>query len=507
MVDHITRESLQQAYYTQIDDVLYVGSLDFWNPEAMSSLDFEWQPWMAEVIPGSYKSEGVLAEAIDILQLERLAQYFTNYYLELRKEPDWMHMLPHRTQHYLRFQCLWQDDSFDPWLIDTSLPFSGFGYEVLEGGLVEQVDRAFNLGRLRHIKQLGFLHYPTIGAEGTHIITQQFPHNRYIHSMDVMVTGILILYNNNRSEWERKLYKVGSSTHDTLTPASGDTTKLIDKKEFDEDLHYPILMEQVDWSKIPDAPEDAKVLLPPMIMNKGLLGAVLDIADKIAYVSRDLREFYVHGPKLAGYEEIKALLSIDPQPTSLWECARIRDEQLYFDDKDRLINFLMVRATLFAKLYQNASCRFWENFVMTFVKRKFYETGRLTKDHLLRMVDWQLQEMINNEIDLNFVSGMIGLRDERMETFNTLETAQKRQKELLRQNRPVSMIEKAFSAGPGVHFLVETPEGLKPLSKADPMAAALIRQTIRPDYQYSLHYLDIHRGNLPSVLRDWNRWA
>lgn len=493
--------------YTQLGDVCYFTSLDYWDKVDLQSVDLEWQDWMKKFFKAG-PVVGVLKEAANTLVLQRLQTEYEFYFYRHKKEPDWMAKLPLPNQRYIRNQFLISNEEVDPLVIIPSLPFGGFGYIIEDGSYTERIVREFGLWRLQGIKQLGYLHYPTIKPDGADVLVREFPHNRYVHSLDVRAVAKLILANNNRSELEHALCDMATLTHDTLTPAGGDSIKWIDQKLFDEDLHYPELMNKIDWEKFPEIPENGPELLPQIILNRGILGQVLDIADKVAYVGRDLSAFYIQGPpKLAGHEEIKRLLKQQRQPCSVWETARIKGDQLYFVEPKRLINFLMIRATLFSRLYQHPSSRFKELFVKTVTQKRLYETGKLTRDQLLQMQDIHLQTMLGKEIGHGFMDSFVGLNGERMETFGTKEQAEARKKQIIASGRPVVMMEKAFTAKAGVHFMVKTKHGLMSLSDAEPEASALIRNLMKPDYEYGLHYLDMPKDELPEVLRSWHTWA
>lgn len=496
----------KRSSYLRLGDVCYFGSLDHWSDDALNTIGVKWQPWMKKEFGYTKMSNPFIQEAVEIQMTSKLADIYSSHRLKYGVEPKWIQNLPQKNRRFIRNQHLLTSEEIEPFAILASLPFSGFGYIVEEDGLTERVIKEFGLQRLSGIRQLGSLHYPTIKHDGAEMLVREFPHNRFVHSLDVRAVGKLILHNNRRVEIEHTLLDIAALTHDTLTPAGGDSIKWIDQKLFDEDAHYPELMEKVNWKKFPEAPKNSTKLLPQIILNRGVLGSVLDIADKIAYVARDLCAFYIEGPKLDGYEEIKFLLNAHRQPCSIWSSARIENDQLYFIQKERLINFLMVRATLFSKLYQNPSSRFKEMFVKTFVEKRLYGTGKLTRDQLLQMQDIHLYNMIDDEIGVPFMEQFIGLKNEKLETFQILADAEKRKHELIKKKRTVLIIEKAFAAKAGLHFKVLTKNGLQPLSEAEPEAAALIRQTIQPDYKYGLHYLDTHSDELPKALRDLHKW-
>lgn len=84
-------------------------------------------------------------------------------------------------------------EHLEPFAIVPGVPFSGFGYAVLEEGLAEEVMRIFNLFRLHGIKQLGYLRDPVVrdvAWEGG--IGMTFNHTRYAHSLHVMAVAMLI---------------------------------------------------------------------------------------------------------------------------------------------------------------------------------------------------------------------------------------------------------------------------------------------------------------------------
>jgi hypothetical protein len=161
-------------------------------------------------------------------------------------------------------------------------PFAGFGYVVRDSEFLSDLAEVFNLYRLWHILQLAFLHDPVGKEDGGSLkgVSYQFPHTRYLHTIDVLAHYALILH---RLGIRSRTGIVAALTHDILTPAGGDTIKQIDPDLFDEDANYPLLLKDAGWPMFRDKYGIDENMLVETILNRGVLGQILDIADKSAF--------------------------------------------------------------------------------------------------------------------------------------------------------------------------------------------------------------------------------
>lgn len=417
-------------------------------------------------------------------------------------EPIWIERLPWKLKRFLRQDFLCTDPRLDAYLF-PKLPYSGFGYHVLAGGLTDRVCRAFGLHRLDGVKQLGFLHQTIDIKEVGHVTTLGFNHTRFNHVLDVRAVAKLILENNGATLHEHLLSDIACLSHDARTPAGSDSVKGIDFKAFDEDVHYPKVLAKADFTLLPEISEHDKQKLIQIILNRGKLGSVLDVADKIAYISRDTFHFLAPHQSENGENVEWKIIEETRRMTSVWETVRIDGDKVFFTDQDRLIAFLEHRAMMFRELYQNPNSRFWEQFVQTFVLERFYKTGRISEERLLTMQDWELKSFIHQEIGENILDRLLGTMDEKREGFNTLVEARARKAELRRKGRMVCIIEKSFPVKIGAHFLVQTKSGLMTLKKSAPKVAEHIHSLAQAQWPFNLYYIDIPRRQLPKSLRSW----
>jgi hypothetical protein len=130
------------------------------------------------------------------------------------------------------------------------IPYMGIGFIIPDGGLVVDTIRAANLFRLGGIGQLGLLHAPIIGSGITSSISMLYRHDRYVHSLCVGFICNMIAENVGLSQNLINHAVVAGLTHDTLTPAGGDTVKRIDPEAFDEDQNYNDLFSGIDFQNL-----------------------------------------------------------------------------------------------------------------------------------------------------------------------------------------------------------------------------------------------------------------
>ncbi|MDQ5955362.1 MAG: HDc protein, partial [Patescibacteria group bacterium] len=314
------------------------------------------------------------------------------------KEPSWVDTVPKdqlaeiRLTYYLR-KCEFQ--------ICGKYPYTGISYLVMQDGLCEQAAETFNLYRLDGIHQLGFLQAPNFDQL---MVTQKLSQgNRWIHSLDVMTIATLMGHNNRLSQSELNTLRLAGLTHDMCTPAGGDSVKLIDLRNLDEDANYPAQLDATEgWPRIAKEFAVDRELLVSTIANQGLLGELLDIADKIAYTARDLHYCLHHlqSGKRQGYEGPAMLFSLveqHPLVCSLWDSVVVRDGKPVFMDPERLFVFLKVRTLMFRELYYSSTTRFGEYLIAELLAKLLYKRGVLTKEKLLSMRDEELFTILQKQ--------------------------------------------------------------------------------------------------------------
>lgn len=317
-------------------------------------------------------------------------------------EPDWLKLLPRDAQRYIR-NSFAVTEGIDPLAIILQFPYMGFGYIIPDDGMAADAAQVFNLHRLNQVKQLSFLHDPVGKATDRSIASSMFEHTRYCHSMDVHAIANLVAHNIGLEGVQMNTLNTAAETHDALTPAGGDSVKLVDLQAFDEDLHYPELMVGNRWEEYQQKYQIDPALLVETIGGNGLLGRILDISDKSSYLARDTQAYLgtKNPPKQfvdTAYSAIASIINEDPFVCAVWENTREHKGSLVFNDPDRMARFLTLRALMFRELYYNPYSRFFEYLVGKGVVKYLYTKKLVTREDLLREGDWWIERKIDETL-------------------------------------------------------------------------------------------------------------
>ncbi len=347
-----------------------------------------------------------------------------------KKEPPWIPMLPKKIRADLRRH--WHViDYEDPEAIVPFLPFSDVRYLVREGGVCTESIRACALYRLGHIRPLGNLHDPAVFEEGFVAMGQRFNHSRYLHVNDVSALVTLMGLNNGIEHRLLKHLRVAALIHDALTPAHGDGTKAIDPALFDEDAFVATLLVGPNWEALKKKHGLSKTLLVDIVQHRHVLGVMLDYADRIAYVARDVDAYLLRYGKYTRvnatreYRMLSEIVRRNPSVCSLWDTIRLDEHgAVYCDDPVKLEQFLTVRILMFRGLYYNPHARFMEYFVSHAITSVLYEKGIVSHEELLRMGDMELDGIIGRALGDPYVMGMSGdFGEAHLKRFATCEEA------------------------------------------------------------------------------------
>jgi len=401
-----------------------------------------------EDIKSLLKEKGIsfpsLSQIKDQLLLDSLQRLYVDH-SATESEPDWFGGLPTVVKRNIKRFIATTGEFIEPLFNIPDLPFSGFGYVVEEEGLIEATVRAFHQWRLSRVRQLGFLHPPFItdGDEMNHIMSC-YGHERLSHSCDV---GILLtlMWLNNRPALEglnHHLLRLAGQAHDTLTPAGGDSTKRIDLEAFDEDKHFRELFKLPDWPALRDRFQIDEEQLVQTILNQGIFGQMLDLADKIAYTGRDVAAFlrlaspgsFVDSLFPTECGRIRELTERFPVFCGLWDSLRVENGLVYLADAKKLAIFLEIRALMFRVLYYNPASRFVEDTIANVVIRHLYQTGIVDRTSLLQMTDSDLEQLIKEVTGIDSLSQLIGLHfSAQVQRFSSLAEAIREERRLVDQ--------------------------------------------------------------------------
>lgn len=380
-------------------------------------------------------------------------------------------------------------------------PFSRLNETRFENPLYAELIDTREIQRLKHIRQLGFI-LVDITPGGNY--KDPLMHTRFTHTTSGATIAREILQNNNLPQKDIDTGVMSFLLHDTAIPALGDPTMHLDPEGLDEETHW----QEVAGRKTRRLLSSQGITIEDVdhaIKNEGLLGQVIDIADRIAYVAGDFREVYLdnygrqkNNAILAGREEIFGQVSLNEYSFpdnlrnlgDLYQTVKVDKEhqQVYFADVNKLRTFLFVRAMLHRDLYQHPY-NVGRDMLYTQMIRPFYtpnvEVGNnpyyLTPKKLHRMKDSDLISHIfkyaNREQARTYLQLTVDSWSPDFEKFGSVAQVMQRVEEL--KNAPETIVlgyKELNGFDPGLDYLVESNNKILPYKFADPKGAKLIEQ-------------------------------
>lgn len=422
-----------------------------------------------------------------------------------RGVPQWFHALPdpYRREAERAYAIHAAEDPN----IALGFPYTRLGGYIVDlgwDGMLGSAFQLFRLGRLQRIRQLAWLTQPVLPQDAHDIYPARYDHNRLSHVEDVAAVANLLGHGLGLSETEVRTLTLAAMTHDARTPAGGDTTKLLDRDYFDEDKHYGELLTRDGMAEFLRAFDIDPAFLTATVQGEGLLGTLLDLADKTAYLSRDAVSFHYRFRNqlldCAEGEAVHALLIQRPDVCAAWRSAELRDGKLVFRDPEALAEMLRLRVLLFRCLYWHPGARYTEWIVSHIVLRHLVESGEVRKEQLLEWTDYELDQRVGSLTELRF--GGFGYGDPVFEGFDDAASAEARRDELQKDDENCVTIETLPpKVGSGTKFLVLGPGKRKPLPLAEayPELAGPIDALARVVQPHRLYW--VPRGSLPDHLR------
>ena len=497
----VTAVSLYAAHDTlQVEDVIYLPQQLSFDQFKRLNAYLGRAAWFKDLVEKRIKeSGGPFVPGVPLMWLEQLYEHER---ITADREPEWIRQASLLCRRHLRRDYVF-GDGVDPLAIVPSIPFTGIGYAVVDDGLIAETTDAFELFRLNQVRQLGFLHDPVVRMTELESIGMLFSHTRWCHVLDTTAIATLIAVNNGLTGDLLRHLQVAAVSHDALTPAGGDTTKQIDPEAFDEERNFPQIFMRESWPELSRKYNLDERALTEIVQGEGLLGKVLDLADKIAYVSRDAREYYgrydPNGP--VGYPdeyfEIKKLVEKREFICGIWDTVEIENGDIVIADGERFADFLRLRALLFKNLYHHPASRFLEHTIANVITRYLYDEGMLTRDELLLMNDDALERLIGEVVGDNSLLflGTNFIRP-RVETFEDVKEASCRETELTRSGMFTLLENWKGTANPGMNFLVRAGSRAALFREIYPEAAREIEELIAPEKLLILYYFPIAEMSL-----------
>jgi HD superfamily phosphohydrolase len=353
------------------------------------------------------------------------------------KRRKWLYL-----SHYIKGEDL------DQFAI-MGLPFSRIGgYILMCSGLSQKLFNAFNMSRLGAVKQLAYIR-DSRWRKDLHSFTTSIPfnHTREAHSLDVLAIGMLIVKNNPCLQPYENLLHTAFLTHDARTPALGDTTKGVDPEFFDEDKQYnTFFKDNPEWELIRNDYDIDEQKLYERVNGKGVLGQVLNLADKIAYVTRDAQMYTKLMLHIATEDSILdnesdklfELVEKNPYITDIWNDIKVIDDRVVIKQSEQVANFFLLRALMFKHVYYAPGAHFPERAILQYFLKEMYNKKILTGEEILNCTDSLLENYITAyaEIDPYFSGQSIQKIAPRIESFDSYELAE----------RYLSMLDKSRTA-------------------------------------------------------------
>ncbi|HKC14799.1 MAG TPA: hypothetical protein VKC89_02465 [Patescibacteria group bacterium] len=365
------------------------------------------------------------------------------------------------------------------------LPFS----DMMPEGIYEQDDifkalvsllpptgRHFPPERINHVRALGLLTH--VGPDPENQYFTSFEHTRFFHTLLVARTGEKILRNNNASESDIKTFIASAILHDAATPALGDATKAVDPANLDEEEFWWEGVTPKGWSYL-ESIGATKEKIDDVIKNKGILGRTLDIADRIAYVMRDLYTFQSE-------PAVSAILSNYPQIGNIYKdlVVDFEGEEVYFKDPETLGTFLLLRGFLNKNLYLHP-VNMGRDLKFANLLNPYYSTtakeGKLNPTMLRQMTDQELMEWLEKAQGIEAMSPGHSYFDfirwfPHFKKFSTLKGAETQKSKLEKDSKfQVIGIKESKGFNPGVSYKVKDEYGrIVEYKKAEPESARML---------------------------------
>lgn len=285
--------------------------------------------------------------------------------------------------------------------LNLSLPYSDLtNIWIPEDSIYEEALRNLPLMRLQGVKQLSFLSYIGPNPEMTYLLP--YSHDRFDHSLTVGLVAEKMLRQNRLPESKINLGIIAGFLHDIATPAHGDPVKYLDSEALNEETHWFETLDKYSKTFLEQFGATKKVM-DEIIGNQGVLGKVLDIADRITYVMKDLQAIHadVKSPtiNLNPYLIfINLILSHSPKIGNIYQEVGIdeKNQEVFFNDPKHLEAFLLLRAHLHQNLYLYPTNQGRDLFITQLVKPLYSrdENSKLNPQNLRQMDDPTLMNIL-----------------------------------------------------------------------------------------------------------------
>jgi len=302
-------------------------------------------------------------------------------------------------------------DEFEDGEFHEFLPFSDLNRWIDEDDFLFRASVAFGIwSRLNGIRALSFLSY--VGPSPEIQYFTGYAHNRLSHSLAVGMTAGEIGRLNNLPQVSVNYLKASGNLHDIATPALGDATKSIDPDNLDEERFWQELLSE-NGERFIKEEGLKKESINDIIKNRGVLGQVLDIADRITYTMKDLHE--VIGSIRSGINiypyliELRYPLSHYPDIGNIYKDVVVdrKRDLVFFSDVKHLGVFLLLRALMHKHLYMEPTSQGRDLFVANLLRPLYSRDGSnlLSPQKLRKMTDRQALNVLAKHYEFPRLQG------------------------------------------------------------------------------------------------------
>src|SRR6185369_16395731 len=220
---------------------------------------------------------------------------------------------------------------------------------------------------------------------------------RWDHTLQVTALTEAILRQNKGekgAEWDKKIKTgvVAAWVHDIATPAFGDVSMKVEPDKLDEEANWEKVIGEEGYAFFDRHGLDPAEITTT-IVNGGILGEVLDIADRIAYTTSDIYRFQ-HGVgqdvRVGRGAALLDYAAEHPDVGDIYKDVRVQGDQVYFENPERLAAFLKMRALLRRDFVEHPETQGRDIAIGNLIRRYLEQPGGLTLDRLREMGDIDL---------------------------------------------------------------------------------------------------------------------
>jgi len=383
------------------------------------------------------------------------------------------------------------------------LPFSDLKRWTPTDSLLTKASNAFKIReRLHEIRALSFLSYVGPNPEQQYFIG--YSHDRLDHSLVVAITAGEIGRLNNLPQKDIDTLEASGLLHDIATSALGDATKSIDPDNLDEEKFWQELLDKKGRTFLKERGIKIETI-DGIIKNRGVLGQILDIADRITYTMKDLHnvvgaaesKINIH-PYLI---ELRYPLSHHPQIGNIYKDVIVDQKKdiVFFADPKRLGVFLLLRALMHRHLYMESTSQGRDIFVANLIKPLYSPDGSqpLNPTLLRQMTDRELLDFLAKyyqfpRLQGEWIYALLTNWYPRYESFETQEEAGQKEKEISNNGFLVLGVKECRGFDAGLSYLtLDKNQKVVALEDTDPGMAHQIRGIERDTRAVYVFYTDI----------------